>query len=365
MPASAVDEAMAKAIALASGQHPHPNPRVGAVLLGADGHTLGVGAHVGPGLPHAERLAIADAGTVPAGATLVVTLEPCNHTGRTPPCTDAIVEAGIDHVVVGARDPDANVDGQGIERLREHGVRVDVLDPESALARAAIDLDPGYFHHRLHGMPQVILKLAATLDGQIAAADGTSRWITGPGMRRRVHEWRAESDAVMVGAGTIIADDPELDVRLDGYHGPQPRPVIVAGSRPLPSSARIWQRDPLVIASRTIETPTGDLEVIPGASGSGVDLRRALELLGDRGLLRVFVEGGAGIATALIRSRLVDVGLLHLGGKFGLGVGTPLFDGVFETIGTAMEVEIVSVELVGGDLEVRWVGEGNEGRHPG
>ncbi len=353
MPSSAIERAMAKAIALASEQHPHPNPRVGAVILGADGDTLGVGAHVGPGLPHAESLAIADAGTVPAGATLVVTLEPCNHTGRTPPCTDAIIDAGIDHVVVGARDPDSKVDGAGIEKLRDHGVRVDVLDPESDLARAAIDLDPGYFHHRVYGTPQVILKLAATLDGQIAAADGTSQWITGPGMRRRVHEWRAGCDAVMVGAGTIMADDPRLDVRLDGYRGPQPRPVIIAGSRQLPVSAYIWQRDPLVLATRSIETPAGELAVIRGSEGR-VDLREALELLGDRGLLRVFVEGGASIASSLIRSDLVDVGLLHLGGKFGLGIGMPLFDGVFENIGAATQVEIVTAELVDGDLEVRW-----------
>jgi diaminohydroxyphosphoribosylaminopyrimidine deaminase/5-amino-6-(5-phosphoribosylamino)uracil reductase len=354
MTSSAVREAMAKAIALASEQNPHPNPRVGAVILGADGNQIGAGAHVGPGLPHAERLAIADAGTVPSGATLVVTLEPCNHTGRTPPCTEAILDAGIGHVVIGALDPDAKVDGRGIERLRSRGVEVEVLDPTSDLAKAAIELDPGYFHHRTHGIPQVILKLAATLDGQIAAADGTSQWITGPGMRNRVHEWRASSDAVMVGAGTIIADDPRLDVRLDGYRGRQPRPVVVAGSRPLPASAAIWNREPLVLSNRPIDVPAGELEVITGGPGDRVDLRRALEALGDHGLLRVFVEGGAGIASTLIRSDLVDIGVLHLGGKFGLGVGTPLFDGVFDTIDAAMDVEIESVEILEGDLEIRW-----------
>ncbi len=345
---------MARAIELASEQNPHPNPRVGAVILGADGSQLGAGAHVGPGLPHAERLAIADAGAVPPGSTLVVTLEPCNHTGRTPPCTDAILDAGIQHVVVGALDPDAKVDGRGIERLRAHGVQVDVLDPDSELGSAALALDPGYFHHRTHGIPQVILKLAATLDGQIAAADGTSQWITGPGMRRRVHEWRAQSDAVLVGAGTIITDDPQLDVRLDGFDGRQPRPVIVAGSRPLPASARIWRRDPLVLSNRPIDLPAGELEVVGGDAEHGVDLRLALELLGNRGLLRVFVEGGTRIASSLLRSDLVDIGLLHLGGAFGLGVGTPLFDGVFETIDAALRVEIVSAEILDGDLEVRW-----------
>lgn len=355
MRSSAVQEAMARAIALASRQSPHPNPRVGAVILGPEGNQLGAGAHVGPGLPHAERLALADAGPLPSGATLVVTLEPCNHTGRTPPCTDAILDAGIRHVVVGVLDPDTKVDGTGIERLRDNGVDVEVLEPGSELGRAAFDLDPGYFHHRIHGVPQVILKLAATLDGQIAAADGTSKWITGPALRRRVHEWRASSDAVLVGAGTVISDDPQLDVRLDGYEGPQPRPVVVAGARPIPTTAQIWQRDPLVLSTRQIELPSGDLELIEGNSDAGVDLRHALKVLGNRGLLRVFVEGGAAIASSLIRSALVDVGVLHLGGKFGLGVGTPLFAGVFDTIDAAIDVEVTGVEVVDGDLEVRWL----------
>jgi diaminohydroxyphosphoribosylaminopyrimidine deaminase/5-amino-6-(5-phosphoribosylamino)uracil reductase len=201
----------------------------------------------------------------------------------------------------------------------------------------------------------VILKLAATLDGQIAAADGTSKWITGPALRRRVHEWRANSDAVLVGAGTIISDDPQLDVRIDGYQGPQPRPVVVAGVRPIPRTARIWQRDPVVLSTRQIDLPSGELELIDEAPDARVDLRHASEVLGNRGLLRVFVEGGAAIASSLIRSDLVDLGVLHLGGKFGLGIGTPLFDGVFETIGAAIDVEVTAVEVVDGDLEVRWL----------
>lgn len=354
MASSAIEEAMARAIAVASEEHPHPNPRVGAVILSPDGTELGVGAHVGPGHPHAERLAIADAGNVPAGSTLVVTLEPCDHTGRTPPCTDAILEHDIARVVIGARDPDSKVDGQGIERLRAQGVDVEVLHPDSELGRAAVELDPGYFHHRIHGRPQVILKLAATLDGQIAAADGSSQWITGASMRRRVHEWRATCDAVMVGAGTIIADDPRLDVRLDGHSGPQPRPVIVAGSRPLPGTARVWQRNPLVLSSRHMETPAGQVVVIEGSTDSEIDLRRALTHLGGIGVLRVFVEGGAGIASSLIRSDLVDIGLFHLGGKLGFGLGRPMFDGVFTSMDSAIDVEISSVEVLEGDLEVRW-----------
>jgi diaminohydroxyphosphoribosylaminopyrimidine deaminase/5-amino-6-(5-phosphoribosylamino)uracil reductase len=355
MTSAAVRQAMAKAIALASEQHPHPNPRVGAVILGPDDRELGAGAHVGPGLPHAERLAIADAGTIPAGATLVVTLEPCAHTGRTPPCTEAIIEAGIERVVVGALDPDPNVDGAGIERLRAHGIEVEVLHPGSDLGAAALDLDPGYFHHRRYGRPQVILKLAATLDGQVAAADGTSQWITGPGLRSRVHHWRAQCDAVMVGAGTVMADDPRLDVRLVEHSGRQPRPVIVVGSRPLPPTARIWERDPLVLSSVPIDIPAGELEVVGAEeTGTRVDLGSALARLGSLGVVRLFVEGGPAIASSLMAGDLVDIGLLHLGARFGMGLGRPLFDGTFPTMRATQDVDVLAVELVDGDLEVRW-----------
>jgi diaminohydroxyphosphoribosylaminopyrimidine deaminase/5-amino-6-(5-phosphoribosylamino)uracil reductase len=353
MTSAAVQQAMAKAIALAAEQHPHPNPRVGAVILGPDDRELGAGAHVGPGLPHAEPLAIGDAGAIPEGATLVVTLEPCDHTGRTPPCTEAIIEAGIKRVVVGALDPDADVDGAGIERLRAHGIEVEVLDAGSELGAAALDLDPGYFHHRRYGRPQVILKLAATLDGQVAAADGTSQWITGPGMRRHVHHWRSQCDAVMVGSGTVIADDPRLDVRLEAQSERQPRAVIVAGSRPLPLTARIWERDPLVLSSVPIDIPAGELEVVEG-EGTRVDLASALARLGSLGVLRLFVEGGPAIASSLMAGDHVDIGLLHLGAKFAMGLGRPLFDGVFPTMEAAQDVEVVAVDLVHGDLEVRW-----------
>jgi diaminohydroxyphosphoribosylaminopyrimidine deaminase/5-amino-6-(5-phosphoribosylamino)uracil reductase len=352
MDSSAIDQAMVKAIALAAAEHPHPNPRVGAVILAADGAELGSGAHVAPGTPHAERLAMSDAGDADH-ATLVVTLEPCNHTGRTPPCTDAIIAAGIARVVIGALDPDSKVDGAGVERLRSAGVEVQILDPDSELGRAAIDLDPGYFHHRRHGRPQVILKLAATLDGQVAAADGSSRWITGPALRQRVHTWRSRCDAVLIGAGTVIADDPRLDVRLDGYSGPQPRPIIVAGSRPLPRTAVIWERDPLVFTSAPIDIPSGELELVDGVDGQA-DLGSVLRRVGELGMLRVFVEGGPGIAASLMSSGLVDIGLLHLGAKFGLGVGRPLFDGVFATMAAATDVHLLAAELMDGDIEIRW-----------
>lgn len=349
----AIHQAMAKAIALAAEEHPHPNPRVGAVLLAPDGSELGAGAHVAPGTPHAERIALANAGALGDDVTLVVTLEPCDHTGRTPPCTDAIIEAGIARVVIGALDPDSKVSGAGVERLRNAGIDVEVVDAESALGRAAVDLDPGYFHHRRTGRPQVVLKLAATLDGQVAAADGSSRWITGPAIRHRVHEWRARCDAVLVGAGTLIADDPRLDVRLDGHTGHQPRPIVVAGARELPDDAAIWERNPLVLATRSIEIPTGDLEVV-GGTGQQVDLASGFRRIGDLGMLRVFVEGGATLAASLLSQGLVDIGFVHFGAKFGLGVGRSMFDGIFATMESAHDIRVVGAELVGGDLEIRW-----------
>src|SRR5690606_1152000 len=224
---------------LAARSNPHPNPRVGAVILDAAGRVIAEGWHGAPGEAHAERAALADlGGPAPEGATMVVTLEPCDHHGRTPPCTRAILEAGIGRVVVGIVDPDPRVGGGGIQHLQEAGVEVEVGLLGSEVAAAA----PGYFHHRRHGRPRITLKTAVTLDGQTAAADGTSQWITGPEARRDAHLLRSRADAVMIGAGTLRADNPSLTVRLEGYDGPQPRPVVVAGSEPLPPGAQVWQR---------------------------------------------------------------------------------------------------------------------------
>ena len=236
-----------EAISHASGTHPHPNPRVGAIVLDATGTVAGVGSHAGRGAPHAEVVALREAGDRAAGGTLVVTLEPCDHEGVTPPCTGAVIGAGVARVVVGAVDPDRRVSGRGIERLRAAGIDV-VAGVGAGLVEAA---DPGYFHQRRTGRPRVTLKWAATLDGQAAAADGSARWISSPESRADGHLLRAESDAVMVGAGTVIADDPDLTVRLDGYRGPQPRPVVIAGHRALPPRARLMGRDPIVYTPRS------------------------------------------------------------------------------------------------------------------
>jgi len=189
-----------------------PNPMVGAVIVSNDGRIVGEGWHERPGTPHAEPVALAAAGAEARGATLYVTLEPCSHTGRTPPCAPAVIAAVIGRVVAATSDPNPKVDGRGFAALREAGVRVDV----GTLAADAERLIAGFFKHTRTGLPFVTLKMAASLDGKVAARDGSSRWITGQAARQDVHVARAESDAIMVGAGTVAADDPSLTVRLEG-----------------------------------------------------------------------------------------------------------------------------------------------------
>ena len=319
---------MQRAAQLARTTHPHPNPKVGALILDASGEAVGQGAHAGPGSPHAEVVALSHAGDRARGGTVVVTLEPCTHHGRTPPCVDALVSAGLVRVVIGARDPDPRVQGMGIEQLRGAGVEVltDVGPGEQ--------VDPSYFHHRRTGLPLVTLKLAATLDGQVAAADGTSQWITGPEARADAHRLRAEADAVMVGAGTVIADDPMLDVRLPDHDGFQPRPVVVVGERPLPADARIWARDPLIIEQ-----------------GAG-DLTEVLRLVAQEGLLAVLVEGGPRLAGSLWAANLVNRGVFYFGGMVAGGHGRSPFQGVWSTLENARPVTVDAVRRLGNDLRV-------------
>ncbi len=340
-------QAMQRAIRIAGSAMPHPNPRVGAVVLDASGTVLGSGFHAAAGDDHAEVVALREAGARAAGGTLVVTLEPCVHVGRTPPCTEAILDAGIRRVVVGALDPDRRVAGAGVHRLAGAGVEVVVAaDPSAAEA-----VDPGYFHHRRTGRPRVTLKIAATLDGQVAAADGTSQWITSSEARLDGHRLRAASDAVMVGAGTLRLDDPALTVRIPGFDGRQPRPVVVAGGRPLPTHASIWMRDPVVLSPSPAEVP-GRVVVVPGERG--VDLRAGLGALGELGIVDLLVEGGPRLAAALLDEDLVDRGVLYLGARLAGGVGRAMFEARLATIADARGVAIVAVERIGRDIRIEF-----------
>ncbi len=201
--------------------------------------------------------------------------------------------------------------------------------------------------------PTVIMKAAMTLDGQLAASDGTSQWITSSRARADAHECRATVDAVMVGAGTLILDDPHLTVRLDSFDGLQPIPVIVAGTRALPTDAHVFERDPIVLTPRDIDISARVL-VVPDGSGERVDLGQGLELLHGLGIRRVLVEGGGGLLASLLDERLIDRGVIYYGHKLAGGSGTPMFPGAWRTLADATSVEVVSVSLVGGDVRVEF-----------
>jgi len=306
-----------------------PNPWVGAVVRTTAG-VLHTGATAEPGGPHAEVTALAAAGDSAAGSTLYVTLEPCSHHGRTPPCVDAIVEAGVERVVVAIEDPDPSVSGAGLAALREAGIEVAVgVQSEQAANQLA-----AYVTHRRTGRPHVVLKLAASLDGGTAAPNGTSQWITSPEARADGHRLRAESDAILVGAGTIRRDDPSLTVR--DYHPP--------------CTPRAGSVDPRRVVLGTV--PDG-ARVHPCTEFEG-DVGEVLDTLGSEGVLQLLVEGGANVAGEFHRAGLVDRYVLYqapalFGGDDaqGLFAGHGAFD-----IGEVWRGRIVSTQRIGPDLRI-------------
>ena len=337
--------AMARAFELASLHRTHPNPRVGAVIAN-HGEIVGEGSHQGPGQAHAEVIAIDAARDKARGAELYVSLEPCNHQGRTPPCVDAILEAGLRRVIVGIEDPDERVRGSGISRLRAAGVDVEVWrEPDRA-----VEVDPGYFHHRRTGLPRVLAKFAMTLDGSAAATDGSSQWITSEEARQDAHALRSQVDAVVVGAGTVRADDPRLDVRLEGYSGPQPRPVIIAGRKPLPADALVWSRNPIVVSSKEMDLPGGESIVVAGEDRP--DPRSAAAALADKGYLDLLIEGGPMVLGAWWAAGLITLGYAYLGARVGGGGGIQPLGGRFGNIDQATSVEIVDVQSIGPDVRI-------------
>lgn len=339
---------MQRAIELArEWPHTHPNPRVGTVVTDISGDVVGEGWHRGPGTDHAEAMALAAAGDAARGGTAYVTLEPCTHHGRTPPCADALVEAGLARVVVAVIDPDSRVAGSGVARLRDAGIEVvtGVFEDE---ARA---LDPAYFHHRETGLPLVTVKWAMTLDGSVAAADGSSRWITGEEARAHAHRLRATVDAVVIAAGTLREDDPRLDVRLEGYEGPQPRPVIVAGKTPLPSRARIWRGDPLVVSTFDRDVPSGEVVVVE-AFGEHPEPVATCRALADRGLLHLLLEGGPTLSRAWWGANVITDGVVYIGSRIGGGTGRSPLAGVFASMSDVTDVEFMTTAGVGSDAVI-------------
>ncbi|MEO6827858.1 MAG: bifunctional diaminohydroxyphosphoribosylaminopyrimidine deaminase/5-amino-6-(5-phosphoribosylamino)uracil reductase RibD [Microbacteriaceae bacterium] len=324
------DAAMRRAMVLAAnGPATDPNPQVGCVILDPQGHTLSEGWHRGMGTSHAEVDALsALTAEQSIGATAVVTLEPCNHTGHTPPCTEALLSAGIARVVYAVPDP-GRVSGGGGKRLRAAGVEV----VSGILAQEVQEFLADWLRVATLGRPIVTLKWASSLDGRAAAQDGSSRWITGTAARQRVHEQRAAADAIVVGTGTILADNPSLTARGDaGELMPhQPVPVIL-GTRPIPAEAAVFQHP---------RTPI----VLPGD-----DLGSVLMQLRSRGIRRVFVEGGPTLASAFVASGLVDEFCIYLAPSLIGGPRTALGELGVGTIGAQRRLRIDRIETLGEDL---------------
>jgi diaminohydroxyphosphoribosylaminopyrimidine deaminase/5-amino-6-(5-phosphoribosylamino)uracil reductase len=306
-----------------------PNPSVGCVIV-RDGQVVGRGWTQPGGRPHAETEALRRAGEAARGATAYVTLEPCSHHGRTPPCCNALIAAGVARVVCALRDPDPRVDGRGFVMLREAGIAVD----EGLLEAEARDINAGFTSRITRGLPLVTLKLATTLDGRIATHTGESKWITGPAARREAHALRARHDAILVGSGTVLADDPDLTCRLAGATPRQALRVVADARLRTPPTARLVataRLHPTLIvtaaghppATRALFQSAGaELATVPRAE-QGLDLRGLLEALAQRGVTRVLAEGGAGIAAGLLREGLVDrLAWFHAPGIMG-GDGMP------------------------------------------
>ena len=332
MASAAEHRAMTHALALAAGSNSvtHPNPRVGAALLDGDGNIVGAGFHLGPGRPHAEIAALAEAGGAARGATAVVTLEPCSHFGRTGPCTDALIAAGVSRVVFGQSDPNPVAAG-GAEVLRASGVDVEA----GVLADEARTLNPIWSFAMENRRPLVTWKFASTVDGRVAAADGTSRWISGDSARAEVHALRAAADAVLVGTGTVLADDPQLTARrADGsLMSRQPLRVVV-GQRSIPASAQVLNRSAptLVWANR--------------------DLLELLDELFARDIHHALLEGGPTLAAAFLHEGVLDRVVAYVGPKV-LGSGPAVIGSLgVHTMSQARELHFDDVCRIGDDI--RW-----------
>ena len=334
----------------------HPNPRVGCVIARGE-KVLGRGWHRAAGEPHAEILALEDAGGLATGATAYVTLEPCAHTGRTGPCADALVEAGIARVVCAISDPNSRVDGKGFERLRSSGVEVDTGLMESA----ARELNAGFFKRMAQGLPWVRIKTAQSLDGRTALGSGDSRWISSDASRCDVQRWRARSDALLTGVGTVLADDPRLTVRLAEVER-QPLRVIADSHFRVAEGFRILDPPDSVLVVGCVPGPGSDALGALGVEclciaddGRGrVSLPSLLAALGERGINEVQVEAGSTLCGALLTQGLVDEVLMYQAPLL-LGDGAPpaFAIGRLESMSERVHLEVGEIVRTGSDWRIR------------
>jgi len=345
-----------------------PNPRVGCVVV-RDGEVIGEGWHCRAGEPHAEVFALRQAGDRARGADVYVTLEPCSHHGRTPPCADALIAAGVSRVVVAMEDPNPRVAGTGLAGLKDAGIRVDI----GVLQDQAQRLNPGFIQRMRLARPWVRCKMAMSLDGRTALANGESRWITGEPARRDVHHWRARSSAVMTGAATVLADDPALTVRLatssweqQGCAGMirQPLRVVLDSRLRTPVGARILQQPgetwffaavgQEAPGATALEAAGGRVEYVATLpDGAGLDLTTVMQRLAQLGVNEVWLEAGPTMSGALLKANLVDELILYVApiimgdrarGLFGLPAITRMVD--------CMRLEIADVRAVGDDWRI-------------
>ena len=335
-----------------------PNPRVGCVITAADGRVLGRGHTQQAGGAHAEVMALRDLqarGENARGATVHVTLEPCSHFGRTPPCCDALIEAGVARVAMAVQDPNPLVAGQGAARLRAAGIDVDF----GALADAARELNIGFFSRMQRGLPWVRLKAAVSLDGRTALNNGASQWITGPAARTDGHAWRKRAGAVLTGVGTVLDDDPRLDVRLVET-AMQPLRVIVDSRLDTPPAARIldapgrvliYTAAPEPARRATLEARGAQIALAPGPNGK-VDLAAMLADLAARGINELHVEAGHKLNGSFVREGRVDEFLIYMAPRL-LGIGRELAAfGPLEQLQDSLALRFVSVTPVGDDLRL-------------
>lgn len=330
----------------------HPNPRVGCVIV-ADGAVIGEGAHLRAGEPHAEVHALRAAGERARGAELFVTLEPCSHHGRTPPCADALIAAGVRKVWVAMRDPNPEVSGRGIEKLRAAGIEVET----GLLEGEAQKLNRGFVSRMTRGRPWLTLKLAASLDGRTAMASGESQWITGAAARADVHRLRAAAGCVMTGGATVLADDPQLSARDLPFAVRQPDRVVLDSSAQVPATARVWQGDARrfwLIGRAATARPAGVEIVEVACSDDGsIRLPDALTALASQGVNEVLLECGPRLAGAFLTAGLADEVITYLAPTL-LGHEARPFAYLpgLEQLAQRIEMAFVDTRQVGNDLRI-------------
>ena len=333
-----------------------PNPVVGAVLV-KDGQIIGMGAHLKAGEPHAEVHAVEMAGDQAIGSVLYVTLEPCSHYGKTPPCSDLVIKTGIKKVFVATTDPNPQVAGKGIERMKKAGIEVEV----GMLQEEARDLNKVFFYNIQSGLPYVTLKSAASIDGKTATVTGESRWITGEEARLDVHHFRHQHDGIMVGVNTVLKDNPSLTTRLvEG--GKNPIRIILDTHLRTPLDAKIItnQKAPTWIITgadvdrkREIQLSELGIEVMKMESQK-ISIKEMLAALGKRGITSLFVEGGAEVHGSFLKERAFQQIITYIAPKLIGGKNAPAsFGGQgIEQIGDAVSLNIIQVDLIGSDIRI-------------